>query len=49
MFPIKNGLKLSDKHQLLVYVDGVNILGRSINTIKKNNDTLVVAGNATRL
>jgi hypothetical protein len=42
-------LKLSDTHQLLVYVDDVNILGRNINTIKKNTDTLVVTSNETRL
>jgi len=42
-------LKLSDKHELLVYADDVKILGRRINTIKKNTDTLVVASNETRL
>jgi hypothetical protein len=31
----QDGLKLSDKHELLVYVDDFNILGRRINTIKK--------------
>jgi len=28
-----NGLKLNDTHQLLVYADDVNILGRSVHTI----------------
>jgi len=36
-------LKLNSKHQLLVYVDYVNILGGSVLSIEKNTDTLVVA------
>jgi hypothetical protein len=35
------GLKLSGTHQLLVYVDGANLLGDSIYAIKKNAGTLV--------
>jgi hypothetical protein len=31
-----NGLKFNGTHQLLVYDDYVNILGRSLHTIKKN-------------
>jgi hypothetical protein len=31
----QDGLKLSDTHKLLVYADDVNILGRSIQTIRK--------------
>jgi hypothetical protein len=39
----QDGLKLNGTHQLLVYADDVHILGRSIHTIKKNAEALVVA------
>jgi hypothetical protein len=39
----QGGLKLNGTHQLLVYADGVNILGGSVPTIKENTDALVVA------
>ena len=39
----QDGLKLNGTHQFLVYADYVNILCRSIHTIKKNTDALVVA------
>jgi hypothetical protein len=37
-------LELKGTHQLLVYVDGINLLGDSINTIKGNTKTLLEAG-----
>jgi len=45
----QDGLKLNGTHQLLVYVDDVNILGGSVFTIKKNADTLVVASKENQL
>jgi hypothetical protein len=35
------GLKLNGIHQLLAYADGVNLLGDSIDTIKKNTETVI--------
>jgi hypothetical protein len=37
------GLKLNGTHQLLVYVDDVNLLGDNINTMKKNTVSLTDA------
>jgi sorting nexin-29 len=37
------GLKLNVTHQLLAYADDVNLLGDSIDTIKKNTETLIDA------
>jgi hypothetical protein len=37
------GLELNGTHQLLVYVDSVNLLGDSKNTIKENKETLLQA------
>jgi len=39
----QDGLKLNGTHQLLVYVDDVNVLGGSTHTIKENAETLIVA------
>jgi hypothetical protein len=37
------GLKLNGIYQFLVYADDVNILGGSVQTVKKNVETLLVA------
>ena len=36
-------MKLNDTHQLLAYANYVNILGGSVDTVKKNAETLVAA------
>jgi len=36
-------LKFNGTEQLLVYVDGVNILGRKVYTVKENAEDLAVA------
>jgi len=38
-----DSLKLNGTHQLVIYADGVNILSRSIHTIKKNTEAIVDA------
>jgi hypothetical protein len=35
------GLELNGTHQLLTYADDVNLLGDSVDTIKKNTQTLI--------
>jgi hypothetical protein len=37
------GLKLNGTHQLLAYAHDVNLLGDNIDTIEKNNETLIDA------
>ena len=39
----QDGLKLNGTHQLLVYVDDVNILGGSILTLKEKVEILLLA------
>jgi hypothetical protein len=39
----QDGLKLNGTHQILVYADDVNILDRSVHTIKKSTEALGVA------
>jgi len=42
-------LKVGNTHHLLLYANDVNILGRSIHTIRKNTEALVVASKETGL
>jgi len=42
-------LKLNDTHQLLAYDDNVNILGGSVDTVKKNAEALIAATKETGL
>ena len=37
-------MKLSGKHQLLVYADDVNILGGSVPTVRENEEIMIVEG-----
>jgi len=39
----QDGSKLNGKHQLLVYVNDVNILGESVHSVKENAEALIVA------
>jgi len=39
----QDGLKLNGTRQLLVYADGVNMLGGSVHTVKENGKALAVA------
>ena len=39
----QDGLKLNGTHQLLAYANGVNILGGSVDIVKKNREALVAA------
>ena len=39
----QDGLKLNGTHQLRVYADDVNILGRNVRTIKENGESSIVA------
>ena len=39
----QDGLKLNSTHQLMAYADDLNILGGSVDTVKKNAEALVAA------
>jgi len=43
----QDGLKLNGTQQVLVYADGVNILGGSVQTVKENGEALVMASMET--
>jgi len=45
----QDGLKLNGTHQLLVYANGVNILGESIHTVKENAEALIMASKKSGL
>ena len=45
----QDGLKLNGTHQILVYANNINMLGRSVHTIKKNTNTVVVHSKGTGL
>jgi hypothetical protein len=45
----QDGLKLNGTRQLVVYADGVNVLGGRVHTVKVNAGTFVVASKETGL
>ena len=45
----QDGLKLNGTHQLLAYVDDVNVLGGTVHTVRKNAEALVAATKETGL
>jgi len=45
----QDGLILNATHQISVYADNINMLGRSIHTIKENTDPVVVPSKGTGL
>jgi len=45
----QDGSKLNGTLQLLVYVEDVNLLGKSVHAIKKNREALLVASKETGL
>jgi hypothetical protein len=45
----QEGLKLNGTHNLFVYADDINILGKSVHTVMENAEALVVACQKTGL
>ena len=45
----QDGVILNGKHQLLLYANDVNVLGRRIHTTKKNKEALIVSSKETEL
>jgi hypothetical protein len=43
----QDGFNLNGTHQLLVYADDVNIMGKRVETIKKSTEALVLASKVT--
>jgi hypothetical protein len=40
----QEGLEMNGMHQLLVYADNANILGKNVKSMKKNREALLEAG-----
>ena len=41
----QDGLKINGTHQLLACADDVNILGRSVHTVRENAEALIMVSN----